>query len=463
MLVKVTKDNVIVDDIPTIHQGEYGIHSCEFQFSSEYNNLIKTAIFENGDYQIGVSIINDKCKIPNEVLDTRYNDFKLRVYGYEIVDNELTTRYSPMYKIIPIVEGSYLEDITNGEEVTPSQFDQYVKELDKGLKILSDAIEDFKKKEAEGYFDGPPGPKGDRGPAGPQGATGPQGPQGPQGEQGETGPQGEQGIQGPQGEQGIQGPQGEQGIQGETGPQGPQGIQGIQGPAGQDGTDGTDGTDGFSPIATVTKVGDTATISITDINGTTTATVSDGATGPQGPQGPQGIQGIQGPAGQDGTDGTNGQDGAAATIAVGTVTTGAAGSSATVTNSGTSSAAVFNFSIPKGDTGAAGTDAIVDSGSNANGNYIKYEDGSMICYGTYTNTINITSQYEGIYYGNIGDITFPIEFFAKPLIYTQTNLAGGGFTYYGFNKTNFSGFVWKIQSKSSANVEMYWLAIGKWK
>lgn len=270
MLVKVTKDNVIVDDIPTIHQGEYGIHSCEFQFSSEYNNLIKTAIFENGDYQIGVSIINDKCKIPNEVLDTRYNDFKLRVYGYEIVDNELTTRYSPMYKIIPIVEGSFLEDTTNGEEVTPSQFDQYVKELDKGLKILSDAIEDFKKKEAEGYFDGPQGPKGDRGPAGPQGATGPQGPQGPQGEQGETGPQGEQGIQGPQGEQGIQGPQGE------TGPQGPQGIQGIQGPAGQDGTDGTDGTDGFSPIATVTKVGDTATISITDINGTTTATVSDG-------------------------------------------------------------------------------------------------------------------------------------------------------------------------------------------
>ena len=270
MLVKVTKDNVIVDDIPTIHQGEYGIHDCEFEFTNEYNNLIKTAIFENGDYQIGVSIINNKCKIPNEVLDTRYNDFKLRVYAYEVVDNELTTRYSPMYKIIPIVDGSYLEETTNGEEVTPSQFEQYVKELEKGLKILSDTIEDFKKKEAEGYFDGPPGP---------QGATGPQGPKG------ETGPQG---------------PQGEQGIQGETGPQGPQGIQGIQGPAGQD---GTDGTDGFSPIANVTKSGDTATITITDALGTTTATVSDGATGPQGPQG---IQGVQGPAGQNGTDGTNG-------------------------------------------------------------------------------------------------------------------------------------------------------------
>ncbi|MBQ9631430.1 MAG: hypothetical protein IJV04_00730 [Lachnospiraceae bacterium] len=46
-----------------------------------------------------------------------------------------------------------------------------------------------------------------------------------------------------------------------------------------------------------------------------------------------------------------GQDGQAATIAVGTVTTGAAGSSASVTNSGTQNAAVFDFVIPKGDNG----------------------------------------------------------------------------------------------------------------
>jgi collagen type VII alpha len=52
--------------------------------------------------------------------------------------------------------------------------------------------------------------------------------------------------------------------------------------------------------------------------------------------------------------GPAGQDGAAATIAVGTVTTGAAGSSATVTNAGTSSVAVFNFAIPRGATGATG-------------------------------------------------------------------------------------------------------------
>ena len=46
--------------------------------------------------------------------------------------------------------------------------------------------------------------------------------------------------------------------------------------------------------------------------------------------------------------------GTAATIAVGTVTTGSPGTSATVTNSGTSGATTFDFSIPRGDVGATG-------------------------------------------------------------------------------------------------------------
>lgn len=85
-----------------------------------------------------------------------------------------------------------------------------------------------------------------------------------------------------------------------------------------------------------------------------------GPTGPQGPQGPQGATGPQGPAGRDGvdgTDGTDGQDGAAATITVGSVTTVDYEYPATVSNSGTTSAAVLDFQIPRGipgETGATG-------------------------------------------------------------------------------------------------------------
>jgi hypothetical protein len=52
-----------------------------------------------------------------------------------------------------------------------------------------------------------------------------------------------------------------------------------------------------------------------------------------------------------------GVDGAAATIKVGTVTTGAAGTPVTVTNRGTSAAAVFDFTIPAGPAGPAGVNA----------------------------------------------------------------------------------------------------------
>lgn len=65
-------------------------------------------------------------------------------------------------------------------------------------------------------------------------------------------------------------------------------------------------------------------------------------------------RGDVGATGATGATGPQGPTGNAATIVVGTTTTGAAGTSASVTNSGTTSAAVFNFTIPRGDTGATG-------------------------------------------------------------------------------------------------------------
>lgn len=56
----------------------------------------------------------------------------------------------------------------------------------------------------------------------------------------------------------------------------------------------------------------------------------------------------------DGEGGSSGEAGTAATIEIGTVTTGEAGSSASVINSGTTSAAVFDFVIPRGDKGEKG-------------------------------------------------------------------------------------------------------------
>lgn len=98
---------------------------------------------------------------------------------------------------------------------------------------------------------------------------------------------------------------------------------------------------------TVVKV-----VPISTGSSTVAVVASPGPTGAEGPQGPQGPTGTAG---------------AAATIDVGTVTTGAAGSSVIVTNVGTSSAAVFDFSIPQGDAGTNGTAATISVGSVTTG------------------------------------------------------------------------------------------------
>lgn len=63
------------------------------------------------------------------------------------------------------------------------------------------------------------------------------------------------------------------------------------------------------------------------------------------------LSAITGPQGVKGDTGNTGNTGAAATIAAGTVTKNAPGTTPTVTNSGSSSAATFNFGLPIGLSG----------------------------------------------------------------------------------------------------------------
>lgn len=105
----------------------------------------------------------------------------------------------------------------------------------------------------------------------------------------------------------IKGIKGDPGEKGDKGDRGEQGVQGIQGPRG-----------------------------------------IQGATGERGPQG------LQGPKGDKGDTGATGAPGAAATIRIGNVYTGAPGTNVSVSNSGTSTNAVLNFTIPRGNPGADG-------------------------------------------------------------------------------------------------------------
>lgn len=96
-----------------------------------------------------------------------------------------------------------------------------------------------------------------------------------------------------------------------------------------------------------------------------------GDRGEQGAQGIQGPRGIQGEQGERGVQGAQGPAGTAATITIGNVTTSAPGTSAQVTNRGTSSAAVLDFVLPKGKDGADGGVTVDDTLSSTSTNPVQ--------------------------------------------------------------------------------------------
>ncbi|MBM6776022.1 collagen-like protein [Collinsella tanakaei] len=129
----------------------------------------------------------------------------------------------------------------------------------------------------------------------------------------------------------------------------------AKGDKGDSGEPGAAATVGVGNVVT----GDAGTnVSVVN-SGTANAAVLDFTIprGDKGDKGDTGDAGPQGPRGEQGPAGAAGKDGAAATIAIGDVSTGEPGTSVVVTNSGSASAAVLNFMIPKGakgDTGAQG-------------------------------------------------------------------------------------------------------------
>ena len=141
------------------------------------------------------------------------------------------------------------------------------------------------------------------------------------------------------------GPKGADGAPGATGATGPQGPQGPQGRAATV-TVGSTTTLGPGSNATVTNSGDQYD-----------AVLEFGI--PTGPQGPTGATGAQGPRGFQGEKGAKGDTGAAATITLGSVSTGAAGSNASIVNTGDDHNAVYNFTIPRGAKGDTGTSPTV--------------------------------------------------------------------------------------------------------
>ena len=151
MRIIVDKDNVNIVNKPILHKGEYGVHKCEFEFSKEYDNLVKIAVFrqENTYETYKVDVIDNMCDIPSEVLERAGYVF-LGLYAYTNEDEVLKLRYSPKNDDLFVYQGSYTSNGKTPTEVTPSQYEMYSKALNDGLGKLEEALSKLEEYEPSG-------------------------------------------------------------------------------------------------------------------------------------------------------------------------------------------------------------------------------------------------------------------------------------------------------------------------
>ncbi len=111
---------------------------------------------------------------------------------------------------------------------------------------------------------------------------------------------------------------------------------------------------------------------------------------------------------------------------------------------------------------------ITESGSNENGYYIKFDDGTMIAYGHITNNISFENEWGSLFYGTIGMITFPEPFVSPPYIY-YSDMGGTPAFFIATSGTVSTigtphiDLYRPVRNTNLLAVGLNWLAIGRWK
>lgn len=116
------------------------------------------------------------------------------------------------------------------------------------------------------------------------------------------------------------------------------------------------------------------------------------------------------------------------------------------------------------DAAQAAADAVVSIGSNANGDWIKFASGRMICsyYG-----IKVFPAYTayGSLYINSFPVTFPQEFSSEPAIsigQIQWSTGGGWGSVWATTPTGFNARGYDILARASGSYPFSYIAVGRW-
>jgi hypothetical protein len=117
-----------------------------------------------------------------------------------------------------------------------------------------------------------------------------------------------------------------------------------------------------------------------------------------------------------------------------------------------------------GTVSDSGNGAIMERGSNANGDFVRFADGTMQCWSpSITTVVNVTTAAAGGFRGTMGTWTYPAAFSAAPSVHAQTrtngHLTGALQT---LSETSVGPNAWCATSTSSLTTIYQATAIGRW-
>lgn len=108
---------------------------------------------------------------------------------------------------------------------------------------------------------------------------------------------------------------------------------------------------------------------------------------------------------------------------------------------------------------------IVESGSNANGRWIKYYEGTLIQHGIVEKSMSTSISYGAMFRGIISDIPFPIQFEGITSVLSMVGSGGGtpifGSTY-AYDDSKFSTNILSDQDVSGVT-KIHYIAMGRWR
>lgn len=113
---------------------------------------------------------------------------------------------------------------------------------------------------------------------------------------------------------------------------------------------------------------------------------------------------------------------------------------------------------------------MIESGSNNNGSWIKYSDGTLIQYGNVTKSINVKnkSSVSGWYYDDGYAINFPINFSDTNYFAEVKSATGALITLNIYSITNHQKSICEFNLSSNieynnSDYKFRWFAVGRWK